>query len=154
MADWHRGVAYPGSRQKRTRYTREGDAGSVFIELTPEASEGPEPQVIERFHQSLTAVTGVDKVTLHPKGSKHAQGNPGNHYQTQTFAIYSSKMPAVCMEFELTRNRYTASGPFTVSVVYKNPTQSLIREAWRILCVACRGKELLPDLVDDMEKKC
>ena len=109
--------------------------------------------MIERFRQSLTAVTGVDKVTLHLKGSKHAEGNPGNHYQSHTFAIYSSKMPAVCMEFELVRSRYTASGPLTVSIVYKHPTQSLIREAWRILRVACRGKELLPDLVDDLEKK-
>jgi len=153
MADSRRDADYQGSRKKKMRYEYSGDTWAAFIEWTPRASHGLPSEVIESFRQSLTAVPGVMKVELHPKGSKHDQGNPGNHYQDHNFAVYSNKLPNTYMEFELTRNQHMENRPFTVSAMYKNPTWNLIPEAWRILRAACQGKELLPDLVADTENK-
>jgi len=142
---------YPGSRQKRARY----NSSSAFIELTPAASAGEPKTVIEAFRQSLTAVRGVDRVDLHPKGSKTQQGNVGEHYQEHNFAVYPAARdrPNTFIEFQLTRHLHSSSGPFTVSATYKNPPPALIPEAWRILRAACACKELLPNVVNEMEEK-
>jgi len=111
--------------------------------------------VIEAFRQSLTAVRGVDRVDLHPKGSKTQQGNVGEHYQKHNFAVYPAARdrPDTFIEFQLTRHQHSRSGPFTVSATYKNPPPALIPEAWRILRAACACKELLPNVVNEMEEK-
>ena len=111
--------------------------------------------VIEAFRQSLTAVRGVDRVDLHPKGSKTQQGNVGEHYQEHNFAVYPAARdrPNTFIEFQLTRHLHSSSGPFTVSATYKNPPPALIPEAWRILRAACACKELLPNVVNEMEEK-
>jgi len=142
---------YPGSRQKRARY----NSSSAFIELTPAASAGEPETVIEAFRQSLTAVRGVDRVDLHPKGSKTQQGNVGEHYQKHNFAVYPAARdrPDTFIDFQLTRHQHSRSGPFTVSATYKNPPPALIPEAWRILRAACACKELLPNVVNEMEEK-
>ena len=139
--------SYPGSRRRRARYACGG-----FIELSPAASAGKPEMVVNAFRQSLTAVRGVDRVELHPKGSKTQQGNHGKHYQDHNFAVFSSKNPKVFMEFELTRHQHMDKEPFTVTALYKNPIKPLIPEAWRILRSACQGKELLPDWVVKMEQ--
>jgi len=140
--------SYPGSRRRRARYACGG-----FIELSPAASAGRPEMVVNAFRQSLTAVRGVDRVELHPKGSKTQQGIHGKHYQDHNFAVFSSKNPKVFIEFQLTRHQHMDKEPFTVTAMYKNPIKALIPEAWRILRIACQGKELLPDWVNEMEKK-
>ena len=139
---------YSGSRRRRARYECGG-----FIELSPAASAGEPEMVVTAFRQSLTAVPGVDRVDLHPKGSKTHQGNLGNHYQDHSFAVFSLKNPKVFIEFELTRHQHINEKPFTVTARYKNPIKALIPEAWRILRIACQGKELLPDWVNEMDMK-
>jgi len=144
---------YQGSRTKKQRFEYSDGSVAAFIELSPQHSRGLPEDVIERFRQSLIAVPGVDRVELHPKGSKATQGNHGEHYQAHNFAVFSKQNSNSFMEFELTRHQHMETEPFTVTALFKTPKPSLIPEAWRILRAACMGKELLPEWVNEMEAK-
>ena len=145
---------YPGSRCKKARFTYSDQSWAGFVELSIASSAGPNATNTERFRQSLTAVPGVASVALHPSGDKTAQGNPSDgHYQQHNFKVYSAKEPEHGIEFELTRNKHMVKGPFTVTACFKMPPISLVPEAWRILRAACEGHELLPGLVERVERK-
>ena len=54
------------------------------------------------------------------------------------------------MEFELTRDPHMkacAGLPFTVSAMFKETSEAVYKEAWRILAEACKGRELMPEWV-------
>jgi hypothetical protein len=117
---------------------------SGFIELHPEHVIVP-----DRFKELLIKVHGVHKVILHPKGSKMALNHLGRHYQDHNFMVYSTLWPAVPMEFELNRGQHSNDPnlPFTISAMFKAQNANVYAEAWRVLAAACKGKELMPQLV-------
>ena len=134
---------YHGSRKLKARYAYSDKSRSGFIELHPGHVLVP-----DQFRELLMKVQGVEKVELHPK-SKLAQNNLGNHYQDHNFMVYSKLWPAEPMEFELTRNQHSNDPnlPFTISAMFKAQNANVYAEAWRVLAAACKGKELMPQLV-------
>ena len=98
---------------------------------------------------------GVDKVFLHPKGSKKAQRNDGNHYQPHNFIVHSKLFPGRDMEFELSRHEHfkDQTKPFTITAMFRETAEDLFLEAWRILAEVCKGKELLPIWVAQQHEK-
>ena len=145
-------LKYPGSRWVKNRYRYEPSAKCAFIELHPDHVLTPED-----WKPLLEAVPGVQKVVLHPKGSKQDQGNVGDHYQTWIFYVYSHLYPKHGMEFELTRHDHMKLLPdrsFTVTAMFKEqPDHVHLLEAWRILRHSLHGKELLPSVVEQYEKE-
>jgi hypothetical protein len=135
---------YQGSRKSKARYAYSDKSRSGFIELHPEHVILP-----AHFKEWLMKVQGVHDVILHPRGSKMAQGNMGNHYQEHNFHVYSKLWPAQPMEFELTRNLHSNGPklPYTISAMFKEQNDDVYVEAWRVLAAACKGKELMPKLV-------
>ena len=56
------------------------------------------------------------------------------------------------IEFEVTRHAHmseSATCPYTVTVMFKEPPRHLVPHAWAILRLVCRGKELFPDKVTE-----
>ena len=92
---------------------------------------------VDEFKVLLEDVRGVDRVVLHPKGSKEDQGNPGNpgsHYQQHNFFVYS-KLFEAGVEFELTRDPHmkdVPGRPYTISAMFRDcGHEDLYLEAWR-----------------------
>ncbi len=105
--------------------------------MTPDWSAGSPQAVIEKFRQAVLAVPDVVNVDPHPRGSKVAQNNEGNHFQPHTFALYSSASGKRFLEFELTRNNHDDKAVnFTVAALFKLPPLGLVKDAWRILHAA------------------
>ena len=102
-------------------------------------------------------VRGVEKVVW--QTSKTSQNNPGSHLSERSMLVYSSiRGPGSAsrpIEIELTRHQHMRGprGQFTVTVIFKEPPEGLLGEAWRILLAATEGKQLLPAHVQQHWKK-
>ena len=136
---------YAGSRREKFRFSYEDDFCGL-IELAPGASA----LTPDEFCTLLRRVPGVLCVEPHPKGSKTAQGNAGNHLQELNWFVHSAKNPKVGVEFELTRNSHSNERglPYTVTAMFKHQKSwTACFEAWRILQCALRGRMLMPSWV-------
>ena len=92
------------------------------------------------------------------KTSKTSQNNPRSHYSEQNLIVYSSIGPgsaSLPIEFELTRHQHLQDprAELTLTVMFKDPPDGLLGEAWRILLAATEGKELFPAHVQQYWKK-
>ena len=118
----------------QVRFSYAGTVSAGFVEMSHAWSRGPACEVIFKFRQALLAVHGVDRVDLHPKGSKEQQNNRGNHYQDHNFAVHSEMMGAkTFIEFELTRYNHRddireGSLQYTVTACFKMPSHNLVAE--------------------------
>ena len=63
--------------------------------------------------------------------------------------VNSQVFPGKDMEFEVsTHNQLNdRSRPKTITALFKQTSQVVFLEAYRILVEACKGKELLPDMI-------
>jgi hypothetical protein len=143
---------YKGSRRVKARFAYSDESLAGFIEMSGAYSYKAPEVVIQRFRESLEAVSGVVKVALHPKGSKTTQGNAGNHYQEHNFMVHSEKLPNTGIEMEISRHTHWEQGTYTVTALFKQPRLELVPEAWRILRAACAGQELLPHWAAQQEE--
>jgi hypothetical protein len=130
------------ARKRRQEVSRGG-----FIELNTCLA-------VDAWKALLESVQGVEKVVLHPKGSKADQRNYGDHYQAHNFHVFSSAYPSVGMEFELSRHQHSKDtrGKSTITALFKivgNRAKQLV--AWRILRASVAGRELLPKYAEDFE---
>ena len=138
---------YAGSRRPNQRYEYSIKSKAAFLELHqdwyPDKNEGP-----QLFKELLEKVQGVDRVMW--KTSKTSQGNEGNHYCERNLLVYSNMLgPAYVrkpMEFELTRHQHSNDPEVkpTLTAMFKEPPNGMVGEAWRILLLATKGKQLLP----------
>ena len=100
------------------------------------------------FKALLEKVEGVDRVEW--QTSKTWQRNEGNHYCERNLLVYSKMLGAGYdhkpMEFELTRHQHTDDPKVkpTLTAMFKDPPNGMVGEAWRILLLATKGKQLLP----------
>ena len=84
------------------------------------------------------------------QNGKASQGTGGDHYCEQNLLVYSNiagpGSASSPIEFELTRNQHMKDPHVcpTLTARFKDPTEGLIGEAWRILLAATDGKQLLP----------
>jgi hypothetical protein len=105
---------------------------------------------VDQWKVLLKKVPGVKRVIFHTKGSKHQQGNTGNHYQKHNFLVFSSAYPSSAgWEFELSRHPHSKDPHlrFTVTALFKNVgNRAKQLEAWRILCASVTGRELSPTM--------
>ena len=140
---------YRGNRKTRQRYAYSDHSRAAFIELSPPN------MTVEEFKTRLENVRGVVGVHLHPKGTKTEQNNPGDHYQAHNFMVNSQVFPGKDMEFELsTHNHFKdKSRPKTVSAMFKETSDEMFLEAYRILVEVCKGKELVPDWVAQQHQR-
>ena len=135
-------MQYGGSRCQKHRWTYSEGSGAGFCELHRDfVLTG------EEFFAMLASVPGVERVEWHT--SKTSQGNAGNHYMEHNILVTSRMGPGSAsqqVEFELTWNNHmhNTTFSFTVTACFKEPTVSLIPEAWRILSEVVKGKELFP----------
>ena len=140
-------IVYGGSRRRSQRFEYSIGSASAFVELSPAHTPTP----LEFFHQ-LQAVPGVEKVEW--QTTKASQGNIGDHYCEQNILVYSTLggpgSASSPLEFELTRNNHMKNKevPFTLTVMFKDPPQGMIPEAWRILRKVTAEKELFSEMVD------
>jgi len=134
---------YRGNRRTRQRYAYSDHSRAAFIELSPPN------MTVEEFKTQLENVRGVVGVHLHPKGTKTEQNNPGDHYQAHNFMVNSQVFPGKDMEFQMSTHNHLRdkSRPKTVTALFKQTSEEMFLEAYRILVEVCKGKELLPDLV-------
>ena len=138
---------YAGSRRENQRYEYSIKSKAAFVELHqgwyPHQSEGP-----QLFKELLEKVEGVGRVRWNT--SKTSQGNKGNHYCKRNLFVYSQMLgPAYVhkpIEFELTRHQHTDDPKVkpTLTAMFKDPPNGMVGEAWRILLLATKGKQLLP----------
>ena len=136
---------YGGSRSIKQRYEYSENSRAAFVECIP--SWLPTP---EEFKSILEQVEGVKKVAW--QTSKTAQNNFGRHYSEQNMLVYSSIGPGSAsppIEFELTRSQHLLSwrAMATVTIMFKDPPEGLLGEAWRILLAATKDRLLLPQHV-------
>ena len=63
--------------------------------------------------------------------------------------VNSQVFPGKDMEFEVSTHNHLRdkSRPKTVTALFKQTSEEMFLEAYRILVEVCKGKELLPDLV-------
>ena len=134
---------YRGNRKTKQRYAYSEDSRAAFIELSPPN------MTVNEFKTRLENTRGVVGVRLHPKGTKTQQNNVGKHYQEHNFMVNSHVHPGKDMEFELSTHNQLNDGtrPKTVTALFKQTSQVVFLEAYRILVEACKGKELLPDMI-------
>ena len=126
----------PTKQKQRFSYQRSSTSG--FIELNGRLE-------VDAWKKLLEGVQGVEKVVLHPKGSKEEQRNYGDHYQKHNFYVYSSAYPSLGWEFELSRHQHSKDKrlKFTVTALFKNVgNRAKQLAAWRILCASVAGREL------------
>ena len=87
--------------------------------------------------------------------AKTSQGNVGDHYCIQNLLVHSNiggpGSASAPIEYELTRNQHMKDPHVcpTLTARFKDPTEGLIEEAWRILLAATDGKQLLPGHVQE-----
>ena len=137
-----------GSRKQKQRFSYQSSSTGGFIELNGRLE-------VDAWKELLEGVPCVERVELHPKGSKADQGNDSeNHYQAHNFWVFSSVYPSVGMEFELSRHQHSKDTrkAFTVTALFKNVgNRAKQLEAWRILRASVAGRELLPAFVGSFE---
>ena len=134
---------YLGSRLEAQRFSYSWGSRSGMAELAPGHVMTP-----DKLFQALRNVPGVLRVVWNT--SKTLQGNIGDHAQESNCFVYSKNGdPKQPFEFEVTRNNHTKDTikPVTVTVMFKDPPEGRDWEAWRILRAVVKGKELLPQLV-------
>ena len=89
------------------------------------------------------------------QNGKASQRTVGDHYCEQNLLVYSNLAglgsASSPIEFELTRNQHMKDPHVcpTLTARFKDPTEGLIGEAWRILLAATDGKQLLPGHVQE-----
>ena len=137
----------------RFRY-KSRNSRSAFVELAPTCVATP-----DLLYEWLDACHGlVERVEW--QSSKASQGNIGKHTSDCNIKVIPTHERAGSatprfLVFGLTRHDHMpedAPCPYTVSVVFKDTPEHLFPHAWAILREICRGKELLPDQVDEWMK--
>ena len=138
-------VLYGGSRRLKHRYEYGVNSKAALVECHPSFLSTP-----AEFTSLLEDVPGVAKVVW--QTTKTSQKNIGRHYSEQNLLVYSSIGPGSAsppIEFELTRSQHLLSrrAMATVTIMFKDPPEGLLGEAWRILLAATKDQLLLPQHV-------
>ena len=87
--------------------------------------------------------------------TKTSQGNVGNHYMEQNLLVYMAGFQKP-VEFELTRNQHMKPAPgrsHTVTACFKQPPTGMEAVAWQVLLRITKGKELLPQWVQQYARR-
>ena len=135
--------------EARFRYKSQ-NSRAAFVELAPEWRPTQ-----EELYAWLEACPLVERVEW--QSSKSSQGKIGNHYSEHYIKVFPKQQGAGSatqqfLLFGVTRHFHlseSAPCPYTVSVMFKDPPNHLLRCAWAILRDVCRGKELYPNKVEE-----
>jgi len=131
-------LEYHGSRKKDNRYGT-SDLMSGLVELAPGSASAMSQQ---HFAELLRSVGGVKSVVPNSLGT--------------AWCVVSELTPNHHFVFELTRHTQhtrNALKPDTVTAFFWPESQAAsVLDAWRILRKVVRGKELLPQWVDEWHR--
>ena len=126
---------YTGGRKVHRRYEYAEGSGAGFIEFSPD-----HVPTDEQFFEMLARVTGNIRIAWKPFTTKTILVKIGSN---------SANRP---LEFQLTKQDHRTRSN-TITACFKEPPRHLVPEAWRILCEATDGKQLLPSHVQEYRAK-
>ena len=144
-------IQYTGGRRRHRRYEYSERVGAGFIEFSPD-----HVPTNEGFFEMLAGVTGVTQVQW--KFSWHLQRGMQEPVCTGKTILVTTEFQLISpfaiepFEFLLTNHGHYIDAN-TVSACFKEPAPHFVPEAWRILCEATEGKQLLPSHVQEYRLK-
>ncbi|CAK0799542.1 unnamed protein product [Prorocentrum cordatum] len=119
-----------------------------FVELSPSHVMTP-----DSLHIALAADRAVRRAVRN--STKTSQGNVGSHYMEQNLLVYVAGFERP-VEFELTRHLHMKPAPgrsYTVTARFKQPPIGMEAVAWQVLLRITKGKELLPQWVQQYARR-